>query len=88
MVISNDLRNDYSESVLAIPISGEERGKFLPSHVFLPKGTGGLSKDSRALCEQVVSLDKIYFVEGPLGVIAPVTLTSMVRAINKAVEEL
>jgi hypothetical protein len=26
VVISNDLRNDFSDSVLAIPISGEERG--------------------------------------------------------------
>ena len=87
VVISNDLRNDFSESVLAIPISGENRGKLLPSHVFLPKGTGGLTKDSRALCEQIASLDKTCFVEGPIGKIPLTTLTALVRAINKAVEE-
>lgn len=87
VVISNNLRNDFSNSVLAIPISGEERGKMLPTHVFLPKGSGGLTKDSRALCEQLASLDKDCFVEGPIGTIASVTLTSMVRAIGKAVED-
>ncbi len=86
VVISNDFRNDFSNSVLAIPISGEKRGKFLPTHVFLPKGTGGLHKDSRALCEQIASLDKSCFVEGPIGKIASVTMTSLVQALNKAVE--
>ena len=86
VVISNDLRNDFSNSVLAIPISGEERGKLLPTHVFLPKGTGGLHKDSRALCEQIASIDKSCFVEGPIGKLASTTMTSLVKALNKAVE--
>jgi hypothetical protein len=47
----------------------------------------GVDKDSRALCEQVASLDKDCFVEGPIGTIPSVTLTSMVRAIAKAVED-
>lgn len=86
VVISNDFRNEFSSSVLAIPISGEDRGKFLPTHVFLPKGTGGLSKDSRALCEQIATIDKSCFVEGPIGKIASSTMTALVKAINKAVE--
>ncbi len=86
VVISNDLRNDFSSSVLAIPISDEERGaKLLPTHVFLPQGTGGLTKDSRALCEQIASLEKDCFKEGPIGKLASTTLHSLVQALNKAV---
>jgi mRNA interferase MazF len=86
VVISNDNRNEFADSVLAIPVSGEERGKLLPTHVFLPKGTGGLDKDSRALCDQIASLNKNCFVEGPIGNIHSVTLTALVRALIKGVE--
>jgi mRNA interferase MazF len=88
VVISNDLRNDFSNSVLAIPISDAERGaKPLPTHVFLPGGIGGLTKDSRALCEQVASLEKDCFVEGPIGKLASTTLDALVQALNKAVSD-
>ena len=88
VVISNDLRNDFSNSVLAIPISDAERGANpLPTHVFLLKGTGGLTKDSRALCEQVASLEKDCFVEGPIGKLASATLNALVQALNRAVSD-
>jgi mRNA interferase MazF len=88
VVISNDLRNDFSNSVLAIPISDAERGANpLPTHVFLLKGTGGLTKDSRALCEQVASLEKDCFVEGPIGKLASTTLNALVQALNRAVSD-
>lgn len=86
VVISNDLRNDYSDSVLAIPISGEDRGKLLPTHVFLEKGTAGLTKDSRAMCEQIASLEKSCLVEGPIGKLHSTQLNSLVQALHKAVE--
>jgi mRNA interferase MazF len=86
IVISNDNRNDFSDSVLAIPISDEARGKLLPTHVFLPKGGGsGLTKDSRALCEQIASIDKKCFVEGPIGKLESTVLNSLVQALYKAV---
>lgn len=86
IVVSSDLRNEFASSVLAVPVSGEERGKLLPTHVFLPRGTGGLDKDSRAMCEQIASLEKDCFVEGPIGTIPSVVMTALIRAINKAVE--
>lgn len=88
VVISIDDRNDFSDSVLAIPISDEARGKLLPTHVFLPKGGGsGLTKDSRALCEQIASLDKNCFVEGPIGNLHSTVLNSLVQALYKSVVE-
>jgi len=56
IVISNDLHNEYSDAVLVIPVSDEglfKRNKLLPTHVFLERGVGGLTKDSRAMCEQI-----------------------------------
>lgn len=87
LVISTDFRNENASSVLAIPISGEERGRFLPTHVFLPKGGGsGLTKDSRALCEQIASLEKDCFLEH-IGKLHSTVLSSVVAGVKKAVEE-
>ena len=88
VVMSNDNRNDYAPTILAIPISGEERGVMLPTHVFLAKGkSSGLTKDSRALCEQIASLEKSCFVEGPVGKLESIVLNALVKAINKAVTD-
>ncbi len=89
VVISNDLHNEYSDAVLVIPISDEglfKRNKLLPTQVFLERGVGGLTKDSRALCEQIVSVDKAKLIEPVLGKIPSVIMTALVIALRKAVE--
>ncbi len=86
IVVSNDNRNEFTNSVLAVPVSGELRGKLLPTHVYLEKGTGGLDKDSRAMCEQIASLDKSCFVDGLIGRIPSTIMTALVQAVKKAVE--
>ncbi|MBU6455340.1 MAG: type II toxin-antitoxin system PemK/MazF family toxin [Cyanobacteria bacterium REEB67] len=89
VVISNDLHNQYSDAVLVVPITDEglhKRNRLLPTHVFLPKGMGGLTKDSRALCEQIVSVDKSKLVSPRMGELPSVMLTALVTALKKAVE--
>jgi mRNA interferase MazF len=87
IVISNDRRNEFATTVLLIPVSSDEgRSRLLPSHVPLAKGTGGLYKDSRAMCEEISSIDKRRLIEGPLGTIPSVILTSLVQALKRAVE--
>lgn len=65
VIVSTDSQNKYLTSVIAIPISSSLEEPHPKLHVFLPKGTGGLSKDSYARCELVTTVDKSLFVKGP-----------------------
>jgi mRNA interferase MazF len=89
VVISNDLHNEFSDAVLVIPITDEalfKKNKKLPTHVVLERGIGGLTKDSRAMCEQIVSVDKSKLIDLPLGRVPSVLMTALVSALRKAVE--
>jgi mRNA interferase MazF len=89
VVISNDHLNEYSDAVLVIPITDEgllKKSGLLPTHVVLGRGTGGLTKDSRAMCEQIVSVEKSRLIEPPLGTIPSTIMTALVAALRKAVE--
>lgn len=62
IVISNDLNNEYSETVTVIPIASST-SKIYPFEVFLPKGSANLTKDSKAKCNQVRTVDKKRLVK-------------------------
>src|SRR3979409_1304351 len=66
IVISHDAFNRTAgwRSVIVIPLSTSpaQAGRG-PSAVALPQGTGGLSKESVALCHQVTTLDRAKLVE-------------------------
>ena len=66
VVVSNNSQNKYLTSVIAIPTSSSISEAHPKLHVFLPKGTGGLSKDCYARCELITTIDKSLLVKGPL----------------------
>ena len=51
LIVSIDVRNEMSNSVLTVPITTNLRPS--PTHVFLPAMQGGLTHDSVARCENV-----------------------------------
>lgn len=51
VIIQNDIGNKHSPTLQVIPVTSRMTKKSLPTHVFLPAGTGGLAKDSVAQCE-------------------------------------
>ena len=51
IIIQNNIGNKYSPTLQVIPVTSRMSKKSLPTHVFLPAGTGGLTKDSSAQCE-------------------------------------
>ena len=56
LIVSIDARNEFANSVLAVPITTNLRPS--PTHVPLPAGAAGLSYDSMARCENVSYLHK------------------------------
>jgi mRNA interferase MazF len=65
LIVSLDIRNKLAGDVIAIPLSTHLRQA--PTHVFIPKGVGGLQKDSVAKCEQITTLDKSFLLRGPFS---------------------
>ena len=57
MIISVNAMNNSSPRLIVAPISSKTR-KIYPFEVFIPKGRGGLDKDSKIMLDQLRSLDK------------------------------
>jgi mRNA interferase MazF len=52
VVLQNDLANRSSPTVTVIPISSNTE-KVFPFQIRIPSGEGGLTRESKALCEQI-----------------------------------
>lgn len=57
-IVSNNLNNEYSNTVSVLPIMSKNAGKIYSFEVYVPKGTAGLTKDSRIQADQVRTIDK------------------------------
>jgi mRNA interferase MazF len=62
VVVQNDLANRSSPTVTVIPVSSK-LGRVYPFQVRLPAGEGGLTQDSKALCEQIRTVSRKRIVE-------------------------
>jgi len=70
VVVSNDINNEFSGAVTILPITSKNVSKiFYPFEVFLPQGSGNLTKDSKVKADQIRTLDKTRLVKqiGKLG---------------------
>lgn len=68
VIISNDLNNQYANTVTVVPVS--DRGaKVYPFEVSLRKKTDLVKKDSKVLCSQVRTVDQSRLVKsfGKIG---------------------
>jgi mRNA interferase MazF len=88
LIISHDAFNQAPgwRSIIVIPISTSKaqagRG---PTAVFFPSGSGGLKKDSVALCHQVTTLDRAKLAEH-LGTLSPHLLSQVENGLKAAVD--
>jgi mRNA interferase MazF len=58
LVVSNDINNEFSQTVTVLPITGQPASKQYPFEVLIPKGIAGLTADSRIKANQVRIVDK------------------------------
>ncbi len=59
IIFQNNLINRFTSTSIAIPLTTNVRRAALPSCIKIPKGEGGLARDSVALCHQLRVLDKL-----------------------------
>ena len=58
IIIQNDIGNQNSPNVIAIPLTSSLKKMHMPTHVFLPAEQTGLRVDSVAICESPMSIPK------------------------------
>lgn len=63
LVVQNDVGNKHAPTVEIIPISSRIcKANRIPTHVFIPRGTGGLTRDSILLAENVRTIPKDFLL--------------------------
>lgn len=82
VVIQNDIGNRYSPITIIAAITGAENvPRRYPVDVPVPRGEGGLSKDSVVQCNQLRSVDEARFVR-TLGRLSPSTMEKIDKALR------
>ena len=84
IVVSNDTANRYAPIVTVVPLTSKVKKKhFQPTHVLIGKqAASGLSRESMALAEQVVTIDKEKLVEYTGRILDPETMEQLTRALQ------
>jgi len=57
LVLQNDLANRSSPTITVVPVSGQV-DRVYPFQVRIPAGEGGLSRESKVLCEQIRTVSR------------------------------
>ena len=57
VILSHNVINERSQLVIVAPLTTNV-WRLSPSHVLIPAGEGGLSRDSKVLTEQIRAMDK------------------------------
>lgn len=57
VIVQNDTGNTFAPTVIVCALTSANK-KFLPTHLLVYRNSGGLSKDSIILCEQIFTMNK------------------------------
>lgn len=79
LIVSNDINNQYADTVSIVPITSTT-SKIYPFEVFLSKGEGNLTNDSKAKCNQIRTIDK-QRLEQRIGAIGAEKIKEVEKAI-------
>ncbi|MCR4393966.1 MAG: type II toxin-antitoxin system PemK/MazF family toxin [Dehalococcoidales bacterium] len=62
LIVSNDINNEFSQTVTLLLITSQPAKKLYPFEVFVPRGIAGLTADSWIKVNQVRTVDKCRLV--------------------------
>ena len=79
LIISNDINNQYSDTVTVIPVTSAVDTVF-PFETLLQSGKDFFSKLSKAKCNQIRTIDKKRLLK-PLGKISPHDLNEVEKSL-------
>jgi len=58
VVVSNDVNNQYADTVTVLPITSQQARGHYPFEVLVPRGVAGLTANSRVKANQIRTIDK------------------------------
>lgn len=76
IIFQSDIVSQFSTTVIAIPLTTNQRRASLPICLLIRQGDGGLAQDSVALCFQMRVLDKTRLIR-KLGQLNPETISQL-----------
>lgn len=76
IIFQNDIVSQFSTTIIAIPLTTNQRRAALAICMAIAQGDGGLAQDSVALCFQVRVLDKTRLIR-QLGQLRPETIAQL-----------
>lgn len=80
VVISNDINNEFADTITVLPVTSSV-GKVYPFEVFLEKGIGNISSDSKVKTNQIRTVDKKRLKER-IGKIPEAILNEIEKALK------
>jgi mRNA interferase MazF len=86
LIVSHDGFNQTPSwrSIIVVPIStAAAQARRGPTAIALPRGAGGLARDSVALCHQVTTLDRAK-LNDPIGTLSPDLMTQIEAGLKAA----
>jgi mRNA interferase MazF len=84
IIVSTNQRNKWCGDVMVVPVTSSPRTPHPEIHVSIPKGEGGLNKDSTARCDQVTTLDKSLLGKAAVGTISPKYSEAIIEGVRAA----
>ena len=85
VVVSINVRNQLSSSVLVVPFTSDLTSGETPTRILVKAGEGGLLIDSLALCDNISAIRKSYLEQGAYGVISSKSLQRIQQGIQIAI---
>jgi mRNA-degrading endonuclease toxin of MazEF toxin-antitoxin module len=85
VILTANWLSRHSPDVMVVPITSVERPPF-PTRVELKPGEGGLKLRSWAKCDQVTTVPKALFSEGPVGRLGPERIRQIEEAVRLALD--
>jgi mRNA interferase MazF len=82
IVLQNDLANRSSPTVTVVPLTSN-LDRCHPFQVLLPAAETGLSKDSKALCEQIRTVARQRLGSGCIGKLSAARLAQVRTALDR-----
>lgn len=66
LVVSNNTGNKFSPIILVVPLTSRTKKELPTHHKIIPNSLNGLTKESTALCEQIITISK-DMIKGIMG---------------------
>lgn len=79
LIVSNNINNQYAATVTILPITSNTE-KIYPFEIYLPRGEGNLTNDSKVKANQIRTIDK-QRLKSKIGEVGNLKLSEIEEAI-------